>query len=464
MGASLLGVLIAQCSPQRPTINAGEVALVEEREPPSESVDATENSDSCIPPSAIEIAPDDDPDARLRGMPVVRVSGPTRICAGTFEATMVIMESRTSVSCEGSRFVGVTPVGGRLRDGVVLHARRPLSDYSIAGCRFERFARHGVNFDSNATAATAPSGANVLDCEVVENEGVGVFVGPWASGSVVRGNSIRENGLGIYLERESHHSIVESNEVRNNGTARGDRVSREGIAIDASHHNVIVNNVFETNDRAHISLYKNCGEVSPVGTVGIRRLASASDNYIGHNHFIGGDVQLRVAARQGHVQRCSASWYYVDEDGRTRYRDFAPNTMIDGNQFEGYTRNAIVVADAGTLIVGNKFDSEHGVPIYVGSAFLKLLADSGPLPARLVRFVLGPLDYGNGRESQVETVAAPQSSSVAMAEALLVSNHAESERLFVAEHCARVVVGRGNRLATRAVSEGVVSGCDSSSQ
>lgn len=206
--------------------------------------------------------------------------------------------------------------------------------------------------------------------------GNGVFVPAYSEYYFMQNLEIDSNGsVGIYLERESRFSNIIDCEIHHNW--------REGIAIDASAHNMIFHNELYYNNwiqdfttRAGIKLYKNAGEA------GVKRYQHSSFNQIFHNTIHHERTGVWVASRQA-SKNAEARWNFdasalgeetfsYDGDSGTMM-DYARHNMICYNSFHNNAHAHIKVEDDFTIIVKNSFGNvdgaSHTCDINLGNEF-----------------------------------------------------------------------------------------------
>lgn len=206
--------------------------------------------------------------------------------------------------------------------------------------------------------------------------GDGVFVPGYSEFFFMQNLEITENGaVGIYLERETRFNTIINCEIHHNW--------REGIAIDASAHNIISHNELYYNSwvqdfpsRAGIKLYKNVGEL------GVKRYQHSDFNQILHNIIHDERTGIWVASRQG-AQNAEERWlcdaaelgeetFTYDGDDKTMM-DYARHNVVACNDFYNNAHAHVKVEDDFTVIVkntfGNRNDVSHTCDISLGNQF-----------------------------------------------------------------------------------------------
>ena len=106
---------------------------------------------------------------------------------------------------------------------------------------------------------------------------------------------------------------------------------REGMSIDGSYNNVVLNNTFSRNSAGGIFLYTNCGEfVNTRPERYFQRRTKAENNLIQGNTFTGGLNGVWVGSRMSDntfPMDCSNAAYRSGPLERVTL-DFAPNNVI----------------------------------------------------------------------------------------------------------------------------------------
>ena len=163
-------------------------------------------------------------------------------------------------------------------------------------------------------------------------------VGKWTPfyvGVGVTGTSLYDSELdgkavsvAIYLDAESSRTTISGNNIHT-------RNPREVLAIDASDHNVIINNRFSALNNGGIYLYRNCGER------GVSRHTTPSHNKIINNRFYynrynGGNPAVYIGSRNGKTRAGRTGYCNDDRDSAfgsgVSNKDFAKHNIIMQNQ------------------------------------------------------------------------------------------------------------------------------------
>lgn len=157
-------------------------------------------------------------------------------------------------------------------------------------------------FDGGVGLLNGISGVKFENVKVIDNVNHGIYVDVGVNGFICDTCDVSDNGtMGIYFEYDSHSNVVKNSRIANNGYRDKDtgdwldnlkadqKDKREGIAIDASQHNLIDNTEFSGNALTGVTMYKNCGER------GITRENGAHYNTIRNSTVSDG---IHIASRQ----------------------------------------------------------------------------------------------------------------------------------------------------------------------
>ncbi len=232
----------------------------------------------------------------------------------------------------------------------------------------------------------AIAGVVIENSNIGGSRGVGIYVDAYVTRTTIRHDTIAGAGsTGIYLEAGSTDNAVEHNTIRDNGFVENSPAGqlftfqglqfrfwgtgREGIAVDGSRRNRIVDNTFSGNSAGGVFLYTNCGEdVHNHPTAWIPRRYGADDNVIVGNTFDGGVNGVWVGSRMGEntlPMDCSDPQY---APGITL--DRAPRTTVTGNTFHNVVYG-VRVEDDGAEVTGNRFaaNSAASYAVIVGTPY-----------------------------------------------------------------------------------------------
>lgn len=270
-----------------------------------------------------------------------------------------------------------------------------LVDVTVRNCRVEGFLNSlrvtrdgfrllepGVEYENGLT------GVVIEHSEFRDSHGVGVFIDGYVSDATIRHSIVQRAGsTGIYLETGSRRSLVEHNQLLDNGfrengpggqltefagsTWRFWGIGREGLAIDGSYENVVVDNHFEGNSHGGVLLYTNCGEFPESGVWFDRRWPS-DRNLIEANTFIGGLNGVWVGQRMSEntLPMACTKPAYVESILTRITLDFAADNSIVDNRFVDVTYG-VRIEDDGTRVIGNTFEADDAThhAIIVGTEY-----------------------------------------------------------------------------------------------
>lgn len=297
--------------------------------------------------------------------------------ACTWTRGVQIVASDVVFDCRGARIVGPDRQRGI---EITASADTPLANITVRNCYVEgflnniRITREG--FRSLAEGAEydhAFSNIVVEDSTLVNSRGVGVFVDGYVTGVTLRNLHIEGSGSsGIYLEAGSKDNLVENNDIVDNGYRENSPIGqfyqflgtsyyfwgtgREGLSIDGSRFNRILNNRFSGNSYGGIFLYKNCGEyVNQRPDRWFHRRYGADGNLIEGNTFTGESNGVWVGARMNEntlVMDCSDPPYALGYA-----RDYARDNIVRNNAFYNVTYG-VRVEDDGNTVSANQFSGD----------------------------------------------------------------------------------------------------------
>ena len=239
----------------------------------------------------------------------------------TWTQGIEIVASDVVLDCQGAHIATTDQ-----RYGILITAPTDvaLSNIVVRDCHVEgflnnvRITRQGFrDLAAGVEYENAFSDIAIEDSTFQNSRGVGVFVDGYVTGVTLRNLHIEGAGsAGIYLEAGSKDNVVENNQILNNGYVENGPngqffdlggasvwfwgTGREGLAIDGSRNNRVVDNVFSGNSAGGIFLYKNCGEfVNQRPDRWWHRRYGAEGNLIEGNTISGEDNGVWIASRMG---------------------------------------------------------------------------------------------------------------------------------------------------------------------
>jgi parallel beta-helix repeat protein len=308
----------------------------------------------------------------------------------TWTRGVEIIASDVVLDCQGAHIATTDR-----RTGILITAPTDvaLSNIVVRNCHVEGFLNNvRITRDGFRDLAEgeeydhAFSNIVIEDSTFLNSRGVGVFVDGYVTGVTLRNLHIEGAGsAGIYLEAGSKDNIVENNRILNNGYRENGPdgqffeflgltfwfwgTGREGLAIDGSRNNRVVNNVFSGNSAGAIFLYKNCGEfVNQRPERWWHRRYGADGNLIEGNTIIGEDNGVWIASRMGEntlPMDCSDPAYLPGV-----VLDYADDNVVRANVFRDVTYG-VRVEDDGNVIENNEFtgDDDAQQAIVIGTRF-----------------------------------------------------------------------------------------------
>ena len=239
----------------------------------------------------------------------------------TYTAGFTITASDVTLDCQGA-----TIRGNGDGHGIDVQApdTDPLHDVHIRNCRVENFLNgiHVTRLGFTTLAAGVEyvdefSDISVTDSHITDNAGVGLYVDGYVAGVTIADDDIAGNGSsGVYLDTGSEDNLVQHNRIHDNGFVENgpegtDTVfeginmrywgpGREGLSLDGSRFNRILDNDFWHNSAGSIFLYKNCGEYYITHAASwLPRRYGADGNLIQGNRFTGGLNGVWLGSRMG---------------------------------------------------------------------------------------------------------------------------------------------------------------------
>jgi parallel beta-helix repeat protein len=309
-----------------------------------------------------------------------------------YTAGFDIETSGVTLDCQGATIRSTEGAGGR---GIQIHTPIdvPLTAVTVRNCHVEGFLNSlRVTRDGFRTLPAGEEYENGTSQIVIErstftrSRGVGIFVDGYVEGVTIRASRVVGAGSsGIYLETGSRGSHVEGNSLYDNGFRENGPggqpftfngidlwfwgIGREGISIDGSYGNTVLDNLFRGNSAGGLFLYKNCGEY-PDRPAYFERRYPSEHNLIEGNVFIGGTNGVWVGSRMGEntlPMECTDD-AYIDEPLRRVVLDRANDNVVRGNVF-GNVTYGIRVEDDGNVVEDNVFygDVTGLHPIIVGT-------------------------------------------------------------------------------------------------
>jgi parallel beta-helix repeat protein len=334
----------------------------------------------------------------------------------TYTKGVDIVASNVVLDCRGAVIERGDP-DDRSRLGILIEARADvsLSHVAVRNCTVRgfnnnlRIRRTGAKDLPLGMEYEHPfSDIRIEDSRFYDSSASGLFVDAFVTGVILRNVEVAGSGaVGVYLEGGSKDNVVARSFVHGNGfgdvtpegvpiefggvTFRYRSTGREGIAIDGSRNNRILDNRITGNSAGGIFLYKNCGEdflTRPNGWW--RRPYGADGNVIDGNVIADEEAGVWIASRAAENQfffGCSDP-AYLSGPLLAVHLDPARDNVVRANRFEN-VRYGIRVEDDGARIVRNRFlsaDSSHQA----------ILVGTKHRTAALGRPVDGTVIRGNG--------------------------------------------------------------------
>jgi len=182
----------------------------------------------------------------------------------------------------------------------------------------------------------APTNIIFDHLSITSNDRTPLYISPGVTrfqllNSIINGTS---SSVAIYLDTESAYNTFRNNTIETKST------NRELVAIDASAHNIFMNNRFSSLNRGGIYLYRNCGQN------GVARHSTPTDNWIVNNVFYydvysGFEPAIFLGARSGRKPYCGDDIASPYGSGRSNL-DYARFNIIMQNQIYKRKRDEMI--------------------------------------------------------------------------------------------------------------------------
>ena len=321
---------------------------------------------------------------------------PACVWSGGFD----VVASDVVFDCQGAVVSAAPAFRGQRGIHIKTPTDRGLRRVTVRNCVVEQFM-NSVHVERVGFRQLTPESgyhpAEVTEDIVIGNVlsrdsiGVGIFVNGFVTDVTIRDVEVtRAGSSGIYLDTDSRQNLITRAWVHHNGWREngpggqtrdigGSEVwwwgtGREGISIDGSAGNHVVDNVIEHNTNGGILLYKNCGEFwqsRPDRWWG--RFGGSHDNVIEHNTIRDEEHGVWVGSRMAENQvfmECSDPAYGEDGELVRRHEDQADDNIVRDNTFE-QVRYGVRVEDDGTVVAGNRFrgDLAESLAVVVGTRY-----------------------------------------------------------------------------------------------
>ena len=297
----------------------------------------------------------------------------------TYTAGFDVVASNVTLDCQGA-LVKSAPGAGGVGILVSSPVTTELSDVTVKNCSVDGFlnsfrvTRPGFRDLAEGVEYEHPtSNIRAEQNRFTNSRGVGAYVDGYVTGVTLKDNVIGNAGSsGIYLETGSKGSLVDHNVLVHNGyrengpggqlfTINGTQiwfwgVGREGISVDGSFENTIVNNTFTQNSNGGVLLYKNCGEYPGSGRYFERRTPS-DHNTIEGNTFLDERNGVWIGSRMAEntLPMDCTDPAYIDEPTRRVVHDHAEHNVVLDNHFTNVTYG-VRVEDDGNQVLHNTFE------------------------------------------------------------------------------------------------------------
>ena len=305
--------------------------------------------------------------------------------ACTYSGGIEITRSHVTLDCQGAH---VDQGEGRSGVGILIttDVDTALSDITVRNCVVHGFL-DGMRITRVGFRTLAEgheyehdyARVHLVDDQVSGTGGVGIYVDGYVTGVGIRHVTITDAGsTGIYLETGSKGTRVLDSTIEHNGYANTDpagspyvvggvtflyvSTGREGIAVDGSQDNLILDNVIRDNSYGGVLLYQNCGEHYTTDRADwLPRRTPASGNRIEDNTIADEPNGVWIGSRMAEnlvVWDCSTPPYDTT-GGAYHVLDHAPANAVVHNTFVGDTYG-VRVEDDDNVVRRNRFEDATG--------------------------------------------------------------------------------------------------------
>jgi parallel beta-helix repeat protein len=344
------------------------------------------------------------PNATLCEYPSDELEGEVRLDPNCYyQQSFTIEEPDTTLDCNGAQLRG--------SDEYLINIKRNADRAKIMNCYI--YGGKGVAVrvrnprnDETPDEVRALGADEVVlqNIQISHSEGVGLHLHVYTTGVTIKDSIIIDNSsAGIYLSPYGKWHHIENNLISRNGHIKPDGVPRigwyrrEGVAIDGSSENIIIDNEISENSFGGIFLYKNCWEHAAVEPNSRPRTEHARANLIQGNLFTDQPFGIWVASRQSRdleLMECGdptpydnpidietllppiywtypssyADIYRLSLNSVHIWPDYAEENVITENRFETIILGGIRIEDDDTEVTHNIFIGEFDY-LFLGSPF-----------------------------------------------------------------------------------------------
>jgi len=255
-----------------------------------------------------------------------------------YSGGLTIAESYTSLDCNGAEIDA-----SKFNDGITISSKgKEVKNIIIKNCIIKNAQESGIRSswlgrDTNKSKELkrylkTPHKIKIENVKIVNSGKNGIFIDDYSSFVFIKESIIKNSGsTAIYIEHDSKNNVIDSNLIQFNGYKNGSP-KREGIAIDSSQNNHIINNKFINNGLGGVFIYKNCSEKIHSGKQEIRKMHS-NYNVIEGNHFEDEKIGIWLAARQNkNLKKMDCGDEPIDMN-RFYFRDYADYNKVINNFF-----------------------------------------------------------------------------------------------------------------------------------
>lgn len=227
-----------------------------------------------------------DPACRYRGRLRIEDDGVSLDCAGaTLDGSRVVEDASVGVEIFSPRN-GAPELGVTVRDCHIQGFDKGIR-LRNTGRPAQKGAKHKY--------ALSPQPVLIHRVHIRDTSNTGIHIYPYVQNvQVINAHVEHCSDPGIYLSPRSRRTRVIGSLIEHNGFRGRNRAKspREGLSVDGSSDNELLDNRFHQNAAGGIYLYRNCGEHAS------KPRPPAKNNLIRGNTFSGGPIGVWVASRQ----------------------------------------------------------------------------------------------------------------------------------------------------------------------
>lgn len=290
-----------------------------------------------------------------------------------------ISKSDVSLNCQNNQIDGMNIYN----TGILIGGEKnKIQNVVVSNCRINNAKNNGIRItsgfkmnelydDHSQNYSNAPSAIKLYNNSIVNSGKVGIYIDSYSYNiDLINNKIISSQGSGVYLEQASKNNLIKDNYISNNGYSTTRNSFREGLSIDSSSNNRIINNTFSENAAGGVFIYKNCGEHFSSGN-SVLRWQPSEKNLIQNNVFKEEKIGVWIASRQ---RRNLSKWDCGDRsigNQRVYYQDYADYNSLLGNSFTKVDTGVIVESSNNTIENNSFISSDKSILLPEKDIFAK---------------------------------------------------------------------------------------------